>query len=786
MATTTLNLACIGSAYADYNNQSTNYSTAQEYELPYISTQLYSSRLYLKFESFPRAYHRRILEDAYVTEYWRATYNTSLLVSANIRACGDFDESTLTFANAPGQTASIGYNSFSSMSGHVTPNPSVLPENLSSGSTAPKNAKAILQHSCVYINRQAGSGYSSTHLYLKTRRASTPPVLTVKFGSQIVVYKCKGTSKTSGFINRFIDNVFEWSIVKSVSGDYCVADPVQVSAVFHWRQGSSGSFNDVEISGNTQQVTIPAGTFPAGSIQWYVTAKDDYNIDLREAAVYTVSTLVGDLVAAPSSPINGAFCDPSGAGIFRWTNTNEHDVTTQTGADLQYSTDGTNWSDLGTVTGVVQSYVVPAGVFTQATTYYWRVRAYNVDGAAGPWSSAAEFSTVDSTMYGAPAHPVSEICDYTAPITFEWTYSSDTGTIPQRTDLQTSVNGVDWTNRAQLGAGVLSYTVAANTFAAGSVYWRVRCYNSNNVAGPWSSSVSFVAYGAPPQPSVSVDAVPFAVIRWQSSGQIAYKVTVDGMEYGPFFGTAKSFILRDYLSDGAHTASVTIQGAYGLWSPVGEIQFNIENVPGDPVNLSGRFKSDAALTWTAESETADFLIYRDGVQIGHTSGNSFTDRVVLGLHEWRVVNRLPGGYYRESNTLRGTLRVCAPTITPLAGGDPVVLRKSESEYAEIGYSKAQTISMRQFAGQVYPQAEVSPYLSLRASFDAAWTYAERAEAARFEDLIGKPVIFKAKDGTAFVGIMSAWNLGAKPFFRSYAGSVTQTHWRDYVDEDARF
>ena len=776
MATTTLTFACIGSAFADYEQQSTNFSTAQEYDMPYASNSLRTSRLYLKFEEFPEAYKRRVLEDAYVTEYWRVTTNTnSYLVSAFGRACGDFDESTLTYANKPddSETVSLGNNNYSNMSGHVTPNPTVIPETVSSGSSAPKNAKNILRHSCVFIERAAGSGSSALHLYFKTRRASTPPVLTVKFGSSVVVYKCKGTSNTSGFVNRFIDNKFTWSIVKSVSGDYCVADPVQVSAVFHWRQGSSGSFNEIEISDNTQEVTVPAGTFPGGSIQWYVTARDDYNIDLQEDNVYTISTLVGDLKAAPASPINGAFCDPAGSGAFRWTNTNEHNITTQTGADLQYSTDGTNWTDLGTVTGQVQSYVVPAGVFT-ASTYYWRVRAYNVDGTVGPWSEAAEFSTVDSTMYGAPAHPVSEICDYTAPITFEWTYSSDTGTIPQRTDLQTSVNGVDWTDRAQLGAGDLSYTVAANTFAAGSVYWRVRCYNSNDVAGPWSSAVSFVAYGAPPKPSVSVDAVPFAVIRWQSAGQIAYKLTVDGVEFGPFFGTAKSFTLRDYLPDGAHAASVMIQGAYGLWSPPGEIQFNVENVPGDPVNLIGRFKSDAALTWTAESETADFLIYRDGMQIGHTSGNSFTDRVVLGLHEWRVVNRLPGGYYRESNTLRGTLRVCAPTITPLAGGDPVVLRKSESEYAEIGYSKAQTISMRQFAGQIYPQAEVSPYLSLRASFDAAWTYAERAEA----------VIFKAKDGTAFVGIVSAWNLGAKPFFRSYAGSVTQTHWRDYVDEDA--
>lgn len=783
MATTTLTLACIGSAYADYANQSTNYSTEQEYDLQYVSTVGGESRLYLKFEAFPRAYFRRALEDAYVTEYWRATYSTSLIVSANFHACGDFDESTLTYANAPEQTAGLGYNSFQSITGHVTPNPTVFPENVSSGSSAPKNAKAMLQRSCVYINRQAKSGYSSTHLYLKTRRASEPPVLTVKFGSSVVVYKCKGTSKTSGYVDRFTDNKFTWSIVKSVSGDYCVADPVQVSAVFHWRQGNSGSFNEIEISGNQQELTVPAGTFPGGSIQWFVTAKDDYNIDLREDNVYTISTLVGDLKAAPASPINGAFCDPLGGTTFSWTLSNDHLVTIQTGADIEWSPDQTTWYSLGHVDGGDQSFTSPAGVFG-AGTYYWRVRAYNADGDVGPWSDPATLSTIDSTMYAVPRHPVSEIVETNAEAVFAWGYNSDTGTTPTRTDLQYSRNGAEWTDLATVGSGVLTYTTPAGFFLAGTVYWRARVYNHNDVAGPWCDSVSFISFGAPEMPSVSVDAVPFATLRWQVAGQDAYRIEIDGKNYGPYFGSQKNWTVPEPLEDGRHAAKVYIQGAYSLWSQPGEIVFEISNIPGQPVNLSGRMGRDAELRWTCEDATADFLIYRDDVQIGHSSGYSFTDRTVLDFHTWRVINRLPGGYYTASNTVSGTLCTEGLALALLAGGPWLDLTLSTNAIRTTTAAAGRSVVLRQFAGREYPDAEAAPYKTLQISFDVSWTPAQADEARAFEALIGEAVIFKEPGEEAFVGVLSAFQRSRSCPARSYTATVQRIHWREYVDADS--
>lgn len=767
MANTTLTLACIGSAYADSELPSQNFHGASSYTFP---ASYNSSRLYFKFEPFPEAYKRRVLQTAYVNAYWSgAAFTSATKLYSWQYASKDFDENTLTYNNSANDGTQIGNTEFTTSMA----NPAQIPDYIDIYGSAPWVAKKLLEKSCMYI-RFADHTKAVT---FNTQHASNKPALVVTFGDQIVDYRCRGTNKTSGYVDRFVDNVFKWSIVKHVSGDYCVADPVQVSAVFHWRQGGSGSFNEIEISGNQKELTVPAGTFPGGSIQWYVTAKDDYNIDLREDNVYTISTLVGDLKAAPASPINGAFCDPAGSGTFRWTNTNEHNITTQTGADLQYSTDGTTWTDMGSVMGEQQSYTVPAGVFTEATTYYWRVRGYNVDGLAGPWSAAATFSTVDDTMYGAPAHPVYEIADYTEPITFEWTYSSNTGTIPQRTDLQTSLNGADWTDRAQLGAGVLSYTVAANTFAAGTVYWRVRCYNSNNVAGPWSSPVSFAAYGAPPQPSVSVDAVPFAVIRWQSSGQLAYKVTVDGVELGTFFGTEKSYTMRDYLTDGEHTASISIQGAYGLRSQPGTITFTVENIPGDALQLTASANIDAVLKWEGGNNTGPYIVYRDGAQIAKTAADGFTDRVVLGAHTWYVLELLPGGYYTKSNAVVKTCAICCPQIAPLSGGAWVAVDAARDPVVKVHHGRERALT--HYRGLRLPAVDWGSFEDETVTINAVFECEEKA--VRFRELFGQTVIIKTYRNRVFVVALPAYDEDMELFHGVFNMTAESVDWGDFIN-----
>lgn len=483
-------------------------------------------------------------------------------------------------------------------------------------------------------------------------------------------------SPTSGWINPASAQTFSWEF--TYSGDYpCPGNFEQQAAIFHWRSGTSGNWTDVPAA--SASVTIPANTFPGGTIQWYVSGTDTQGTS-SQTPVYTVTTEDSEAIATAVEP-SGTVEDGSAPILFKWTVSNSTG-STPTGADLQYSADDSTWSALAHVSG-------------------------------------------PDTEYAAPQ----------------------------------------------------------NTFPAGLVYWRVRAYNRDGVAGAWSASKQFLSFAAPAAPIVTAEAVPFSTISWQSEGQQAYRITVDGTVYGPFFGSAKSYTLEDYLENGSHTAAVEIQGSSGLWSKPGTVTFSVLNVPGAPIQLTGVFYRDAQLRWATISETADFLVYRDGVRIAHTFGSDFSDRTVLGVHSWQVINRLPGGMYTASNAVQGELKSCGTAMALLAGGEWLELRKTDSENSEQSIAVSQQISLRHFEGGVYPEPEVSPYIDQTGSYLVAWTYGEQVEAAAFEAMMGRPVILKARGNECTIGIVTGYNKRLPRFYKAYSFNVQRIHWEDFIDED---
>lgn len=784
MAVVSQSFACIGSAMIDKYNPNVNYHGATSYEIKPDTLNMTTflsqkTALLLKFEPFPSQYRRNKLILAELKDHYTVTMGSATgwyQVSAYVYSVDDFDENTVTWGNQPQWRSRLGSTIIRNAPDHILKpaSPCLFPDN--GVDSNDWRASKILKASAVRIEGQ-DTNSSANRLYLSTRVASNKPTLTVEYDNAVkVVYWPKGKIHTSGYLNRFIDNKFTWSIEKNDTA-YCVEEPVQESAEFQWREGGETAWNIVPVAGDTKEVTIPAGTFTGSTLEWRIVVVDDLG-DTLTSETYTNDTSAGELSAAPSSPIGGAFADPLEPSHFMWTNTNPRGILVQTGADLQWSTDGATWTDLGSVSGGSQTFMVPADTFGVGT-YYWRVRAYNADGEAGPWSDAAQFSTVDAPMSAAAVRPVGEICEYTSPIVFAWSYSSDTGTRPTRSDIQWSTDSAAWTDLVTTAANVLTYTAPANTFPAGTIYWRVRNYNHNDVAGNWSEVVTFISYGAPPVPSVTVEAVPFATIRWQSSGQEAWRVTVDGVTYGPFFGTAKSYTVDEPLEDGQHTASVEIQGAYGLWSEAGQIVFSIENQPGAAIYLRGVFYGDAALRWESNDALLETRIYRDGKQIAKTARPSFTDRLAIGIHTWYVLEKLPGGYYTKSNTVTGELRVYKPQIAKFPAGPWVDITLSEKPNREQATAYSRSVSLRHMVGAVYPVLEVSAFCDESTSFDAAFVDADAAKT--FEALRGEVVILKTCDGI-IVGCLAQLQRRRYQFFTGYSFTIQKIHYEDYIND----
>lgn len=433
------------------------------------------------------------------------------------------------------------------------------------------------------------------------------------------------------------------------------------------------------------------------------------------------------------------------------------------------------------ISGNTQEITIAPNTFPGGTIE-WYVTATDDDGVTTN-TPVYSFTTNDTLPTTFLVSPLQTIEDASAPIDFNWRVENDTGTLPTRADLQRSSDGATWETLGTVSGSGTTWSAPAGTFFGGTVFWRVRSYNRDGVAGEWSNPGSFVAFGSPPAPTVSVDAVPFAKVYWQSTGQQAYRVTIDGTLYGPFFGGAKSFETPDYLQNGTHLAAVEIQGNYGLWSSPGAVTFVIQNQQGDPISLTGTFDRDAILSWETQSNVSNFFIYRDGVQVGKTEYNTFTDRTILGEHSWQVINKLPNGNYSESNIVSGALNTCAISLALLSGGDWLELPKSANELRNIGSIKSQAVSLIQFAGQEYPEVESSPYKTEQLSFDVAFTHDEANNANRFEAMLGLPVICKTPYGDTIVGIITAWDRQNICFYKSYTAIIQRIQWRGFINED---
>lgn len=668
-------------------NQIYHYTTS-----PFV----YEHAAFLMFSPMPAALGRRAIDaaaikhDHFVASGWKSYPQIYSLSS-------DFDPARITWNNAPQVVDEIGYA--------IVNNPGTsgiilsdvfLPDDFSrfpdspnvSGSYRRNGAAATSAKDISFASRDLVRapalkiamplGNYDLKTYQGGIRGTPAPVLVVMLFDENVTSTVVGSTQTAGWVNPQEAQEFSWEHVPD--GDYASAAGWQTtSATLYWSSDNGSTWNSVPAPANSESVTLPANTLPAGTIKWYVTATDDQGTT-STSPTYTITTEDSETTATPISPVNTVE-DGSAPIRFLWETANNHG-TEQTAADLEKSTDGTTWVTLGTVTGSEKSFTAPA-----------------------------------------------------------------------------------------------------DTFLNGSAYWRVRAYNADGVAGPWSAAASFTAVNAPPAPVVSASEVPFSAVTWQSEGQEAWRITVDEATYGPYFGGIKRFEIPTYLENGSHKITVEVQGSSGKWSKPGETIVQIQNVPGDPVTLSGSFERDAELSWETVSQTADFLIYRDGVRIGHTSGMEFADRTVLGGHSWQVINRLPSGNYTASNIVQGMLSTEELAIALLSGGGWLELTKSRNPTRQETYSLSQNVSLTHFAGQEYPEAETSPYKTLQGNFDVSWNRDEPEQAAAFEAMIGKPIIYKATSGETLVGILAAIQKNPINFFKAYTATVQRINWRDFVDED---
>ena len=357
-----------------------------------------------------------------------------------------------------------------------------------------ESARHVLLHGC------AIHSYSALMWYLSvgTSRYSSPPQLLITFDDSNVQPKLTTPAPASGVrLNKASAITFSTSFTQS--DVFTIKSLTPASGTFEYRlKGASSSITAAAtISSTTISYTAPANTFAAGEYEYRFSVTDNLgqtvytawsSFDTRD----TVSTATAD---EPS----GNLLDGAQPISFRWTHINESG-SAQTKAELQKSADGSTWTALTTVTGAANEYSAPAGTFASGT-WFWRVRTYNLDNAAGEWSDAASFVTVS-----APSAPKVIVQASPRPLITWQTNEQSAYQIQLDTAVDTTDygSGKSWRSPVYLDDGL---HVA-----------RVRVQNSYGVWSEWGSATFTVSHTASGAVVLTVDADHRAELSWSYAG----------------------------------------------------------------------------------------------------------------------------------------------------------------------------------------------------------------------------------------------------------------------------
>lgn len=402
---------------------------------------------------------------------------------------------------------------------------------------------------------------------------------------------------------------------------------------------------------------------------------------------------------------------------------------------------------------------IPANTFPTSGTVYWKIR----------WKSELEdtywetdigtYSTTDSAATVKPVYPVNASIDGEIDNVFQWDYETDTGLPQYAFDFQYSNNdGLSWENLFEHQESTSpSCTVPANTFIAGNGLWKVRGYNTDDVAGEWSQQASIIVRAASKPPVISsVTTTPKVTITWQASGQQAFRLTAknstETYESGIVFGTGKSFTIPHYWDDGELQISISIENRFGVWSDEATTAVIIQNTPSGNISLNGSVTDyGAVLSWRTDSTFKAFYVLRNGVAIACVTDTDYIDYGICGESAYWIMGVTEDGNYTESETLNLYSAPEHSIIAAVDSGDWVELRVNRGGMPEITETHMEDISYQYYSGRMYPVAYSSVFRERTKTFGfTVWKDA----AGKLGDLIGQLVILKDYTGGKIIGVLN--------------------------------
>lgn len=349
--------------------------------------------------------------------------------------------------------------------------------------------------------------------------------------------------------------------------------------------------------------------------------------------------------------------------------------------------------------------VLPANTFAAEETYDFYAVLVMDDGTSittpvtqintiEPAPTATALSPSNRVMYGA--------------VLFDWDYSIATGTDQYAFDLQISSDQSVWADVASHEVSTATEKTASVSLA-GTVYWRVRVYNSGDTASSWSSVLSFVNNVPPDPPQISsISGTGRISVNWNAPDQIAYQVVVGDYDSGWVYSTDKSHFINDYLVNGSYTVKVRITSGNGFVSDWAAVTYTQSISSPAPTAVVEMFEGCNRITIDAGSFDT-FYILRNGEVIAQTTAGVYEDFFCNGADEY-IVRGVNADDTFADLPLTGAYTCRKPAvITP--DGDIVYVNERLDEQPDISASEVLDVVSVGYLGRAKPVHHVGRLLT---------------------------------------------------------------------------
>ena len=282
-----------------------------------------------------------------------------------------------------------------------------------------------------------------------------------------------------------------------------------------------------------------------------------------------------------------------------------------------------------TVTGTSYTNI---SYIENGNTYYYKVRALDANGTAGPWSDVVAVTC----RLGLPAPAVTGGNDSQGRPTLKW--NAVTGAAKYEVYRARSKDGDYIKYSTQTSTG---YTNSAYLTSGSTYYYKVRALDANGTAGAWSSVVSVTYKQTLPAPTVTGgnDAQGRPTLTWNAvTGAAKYEVyrarSKDGdyIKYSTVTGT--SYTNTSYIESGStyyyKVRALDANGTAGAWSSIVSVTYK-QTLSAPAVTGGNDAQGRPTLTWKAVTGAAKYEVCRarsmngDYIKYSTVTGTSYTN-----------------------------------------------------------------------------------------------------------------------------------------------------------------